>query len=89
MIEQGNIFGGFEAVDESFLNPKGKQSIKQRFREMYGYDAEHICKNCKYCVYTERGRKYYKCRLMGVSASEATDIRLKDVACGMWERKEE
>lgn len=89
MIEQGNIFGGYEAVDESFLNPKGKQSIKQRFRNMFGYDANHICKDCKHLVCKERDRKYYKCRLMGISASEATDIRLKDISCKRWERKEE
>lgn len=32
-------------------------------------------------------RRWYKCELMGISASSATDIRLSDPACGRWEKK--
>ena len=84
---QMDIFGNAVSVDE--IRSKEHGTIKSRFRKMYGFDDEHICKDCKYCVYTERDRRWYKCLLMGVSASEATDIRLKDTACTRWEMKEE
>ena len=84
---QMDIFGDAVAV-EDIDTRMPRSSIKSRFRKMYGFDDEHICKDCKYCVYTERDKRWYKCLLMGVSASEATDIRLKDTACTRWEKSD-
>lgn len=61
---------------------------KGQFRKMYGFDYAHRCGDCKHMTYTERNRRWYKCRLMGISASAATDIRLSDPACKRWEKEE-
>lgn len=81
-----DIFGNAIAVDT--ISKKGSETIKSRFRKAYGFDDEHFCKDCRHCIFKERDRRYYKCELMGTSASEATDIRLKDPACSRWEKNE-
>lgn len=81
---QLDIFGN-EIPVEQIVEKKPQESIKSRWRRMYGYDEEHRCGDCKYlCKYATNDSHYYKCNLMGISASEATDIRLKDVACKRW-----
>ena len=83
---QTDIFGNMIPVEDA-LSQKSRETIKSRFRKMYGYDDSHRCKDCKYlCIYYAGNSKYYKCNLMGISASEATDIRLKDPACTRWEQ---
>lgn len=43
-------------------------------------DSDKRCKNCKNCVAMTNGYKtFYKCNIMGISNSEATDIRLSNV----------
>lgn len=64
-------------------------SIKTQFRRLAGYDNEHTCKECKFCEAIRHGNKIcHKCRKMGVSFSAATDIRLKDIACRLFEEDE-
>lgn len=49
----------------------------------YGKRSGKLCKDCDYlCSYTAN-RRWYKCRMYGVSSSEATDWRLSYVACGL------
>lgn len=63
-----------------------RQTIKSEFRCGAGYDAQHICKQCKYCIRCQCGsHAHYKCKRMGISSSTATDIRLKDIACTLFE----
>lgn len=64
-----------------------RETIKERFRrEFGGYNGDHICKECIYCVCLWAGkRRVYKCKKMGFSGSAATDIRLKDCACNLFE----
>lgn len=58
------------------------RTIKEQFRDYAGYDSAHICKDCEFCVRQQCGaRTHYKCKKMGISSSQATDIRLKDIAC--------
>lgn len=84
-MRQIDLFGNEIDVKDLEKVPK---SIKRAFRNVYGFNHDHICKDCKFLVSKKRDRTYYKCSLMGISASEATDIRLKDVACYAWLRKE-
>lgn len=49
---------------------------------MFGVFAGKTCKDCPHLIEHSRGRVYYKCRIYGDSASEATDWRLKWTACG-------
>lgn len=83
---QMNIFGDLEPVETAYA-PKERETIKTRFRKMHGVDDKHRCGDCIYCVAKLRDRTYYKCEWMGVSSSEATDIRLKDPACDKWEER--
>ena len=85
---QLDIFGN-EIPVERIAERLPLDTIKSRWRRMYGYDEAHRCGDCKYlCKYSSGNFSGYKCNLMGISASEATDIRLKDVACKRWEKDE-
>lgn len=85
---QLDIFGN-EIPVERIAEKKPQETIKNRWRRMYGYDEAHRCGDCMYlCKYSTNDSHYYKCNLMGISASEATDIHLKDVACKRWEKDE-
>lgn len=60
----------------------GQMTIKESFRRVVGYDESHRCKQCKHLRKVNVGqRTAYKCEVMGISNSSATDIRLKDYAC--------
>ena len=66
------------------------RTIKDAFRLAFGYDKYHVCKDCKYLHMVSAGsRNVYKCRKMGITASTATDIRLKDMACRLFERSDD
>lgn len=57
-------------------------TIKESFRRVVGYDESHRCKDCKRLFKVNVGkRNVYKCEVMGITSSPATDIRLKDYAC--------
>lgn len=46
------------------------------------------CRTCMNCHVHEYGKRYYKCALVGCSASMATDIRVRHV-CDRWEERYE
>jgi len=59
-----------------------------RLLRMYRRHGKTPGKKCKTCAHLKRyeyGHTYYKCVLYGLSASSATDWRLKWDACGKWE----
>ena len=61
----------------------------KRLKYARGYkrsnDPIRRCKYCRHCVKVYGNtRDYYKCRLIGISSSEATDIRLRNV-CMLWD----
>lgn len=87
---QMDIFGNEVPVEQIETKQQlPRETIKSRWRRMYGYDESHRCGDCRYlCKYLSGNFSGYKCNLMGISASEATDIRLKDPACKRWEGKE-
>lgn len=49
------------------------------FGELYG----RRCKDCQHLISHTANRKYYKCECYGDTASEASDWRLKWMACGL------
>ena len=66
-----------------------KDTIKSEFRITHGYKEGYLCKNCKsYAEYRYHNKKYKKCKLIGLSHSEATDIRKSDVACNLYDQIE-
>lgn len=53
---------------------------------LYGITEGKTCKSCKHLMNGYyHGKSYYKCELWIVSHSSATDIRLKNKACGKYE----
>lgn len=60
-------------------------TIKAQFRHLFGYDTSHKCKECAHCVGVRANRTHYKCEKMGITHSAATDIRLKDDSCRLFE----
>lgn len=51
-----------------------------------GNDGE-ICKTCCHLQdYGHHDRSYYKCECYGITASEASDWRLKYQACGLYNK---
>lgn len=75
-----NLFN--EDVQEPLSNI-GNSPYLQRKRTMnYRKSDDPLirCKNCLYCFRIDyHDKTYYKCRLIGESSSEATDIRISGV----------
>ena len=76
MAKSINLFGEMQEMDS-----KEPRSIYQRFKSMNHYQESDNVESCKSCINLLKmechNKNYYKCKLMGVSHSEASDIRLK------------
>ncbi len=83
-MEQYTIDGGTEKlkfVDNEKLAHR-PLTIKEKFRKLYGINESVKCGDCKHCIRVNTNNKnYYKCEVMGITSSAATDIRLKDYGC--------
>jgi len=59
------------------------------FKIINGYrkstDEKH-CGNCDYFIVKQMGNRYFKCALMGETASAASDIRKFNV-CSQWQAR--
>lgn len=77
---QIDIFGNVVTADEL---PKRQSNKKYKtMQQLHGILDGKTCKTCAHCIkYRYHRKTYYKCELWYVSNSEATDIRLKNVAC--------
>ena len=65
------------------------KTIKSAFRDENGFHWEKKCKDCAHLRKFAVGfRTVYKCEKMGVTSSNATDIRLKDPGCRLHEMRE-
>ena len=53
----------------------------------FGHADGHICKDCSNLESHFFERRYYKCRVYGCSASEATDWKISNPACGMFNKE--
>ena len=77
-----DLFGSF--VYEADLLPIPKTRIQRalgKYHYRRSFDRKICCKTCAE-IFRHLGR-YYKCRLVGDSASSATDIRARNV-CEAW-----
>lgn len=78
----------FPVSDINSLKVHSKLSDYQIFKINNRYRLSKDTNKCKNCLYLTSGggnvRGYYKCELIGVSNSSATDIRLKNV-CDKWD----
>lgn len=82
MTKQKNLFGEMQEVDESKRGTLSHyQQVKKRNK--FGPSRNNVerCHNCVNLLMVRGNTKnYYKCKLIGTSSSEATDVRLRD-AC--------
>lgn len=57
----------------------------QAMHKRFGACTGLLCRDCEHLISgTYRGRRFCKCELYGLSHSEATDWRLANPACGMY-----
>ena len=69
-----DLFGS--EISEIETEKRGYYSERKRQLEYKRSINKNICcKVCKYCTYHKRTKIYYKCELIGISKSTATDIR--------------
>lgn len=79
---------GYPVDMEIHRKPKSQY---QEFKVMNGYSihSQNKCRDCKHLyIMNYHDKKYFKCQLMGISHSEATDIRLS-YGCKKFEKKGE
>jgi len=80
-----NLFGEMVEVDNGKYKNLSKYQIFKQKNNYRKSDSGLKCKNCNHHHRYEYHNKYYhKCDLLGVSNSEATDIRISFV-CDKWE----
>jgi hypothetical protein len=86
-MEQYTIFGD---IAPEIKEPEKNTRRYKKMQEKHGTLEGKTCKDCKHLLrFDYHDRIYYKCELWIVSHSTATDVRLKDKACGLWEREVE
>lgn len=88
MVKNYDLFGNEVEVTDL---PKGRRKTPT-MQEMYGLTDGRTCGECTHCVAHEANRRWYKCKLWlrffpGGGNSAATDIRLKNMACGKFEEE--
>lgn len=86
MEKQYSIFGTLDKIPEPGKKAGGRKY--KTMQEMYGVKEGHTCKDCKHLTRNKWDKTYFKCELWHQSNSAATDIRLKNKACGEWEAGE-
>lgn len=70
--------------------PRGRRKTPT-MQQMFGTIEGKTCKSCKHCFGYTQSKTWYKCELWlrlafpGHGHSEASDIRLKNPACGKYE----
>lgn len=71
------------------VEPKEPEKPSRKFKtmqEQFGCTEGKVCNMCKHIFRGEHhNHTYYKCSLWRISHCTATDIRLKDKACGKYE----
>lgn len=74
-----DLFGNMtEMESKNISSPYLRFKNHNRYR--LSENTESNCKNCNHCRRMEyHNKNYYKCILMGISHSTATDIKLKNV----------
>jgi hypothetical protein len=86
-MEQKNLFGEFQEVIEKPIRGYKAVFMQRHYRESTD-KKNKSCKVCNHCVYVESAKRYYKCKMISMSASQITDIRLKNV-CDLFIKKVE
>ena len=77
-MKQLDIFGNLVDIETIIeeQNKQKKQTIKQKFREIYGFKNGYKCANCiyLYCRF-HNNRNYYKCEKMMLTKQEKLQLK--------------
>ena len=88
-MKDTNLFG---EPDDFTIQHKEAHGVFMKWKQDNQYHKAtntKKCGNCRYSVCCEyHNKNYYKCHLMGLSRSEASDIRVSYV-CNKWKGQEE
>lgn len=85
MEKQIDIFGKETDIAEIEKKEKLKRKRYKTMQQRHGTTEGKKCGDCIHCVAHRQSKTWYKCNLWIVSNSSATDIRLKDTACRLYE----
>ena len=86
-MTQLDLFGG-EIDIKDIPKPSKKTKTMQ---EMFGIIKNKQCRTCKHLEQHRQANRWYKCEIWNSffrGSSQASDIRLKNQACGMYEEEE-
>lgn len=79
-----DLFGN--EINETMPRPHHGYKLLKHIRQYRLSDSK--TRRCKFCRHRVQvwgnTRQYHKCRLIGITSSEATDIRLRNV-CILWD----
>ena len=82
-----DLFGNEVEVPDP---PKGRKKTPT-MQEMFGKVEGKTCRECIYCIGYRQAKTWYKCKLwtkyFPTGHSKASDIRLKNSACGKFEEE--
>lgn len=53
---------------------------------LFGWDEQHQCKTCDNLLKEVGNRTYYKCLCYGNTSSIATDWKISNTACGLYNK---
>jgi hypothetical protein len=80
-MRQIDIFGNEQEIQE----PVKKGNRYRTMQEKHGYTEGETCRTCGHLLkFASGNRNFYKCEMWEITHSTATDIKLKDKACGKW-----
>jgi len=82
-MEQYDLWGEIREPPKK-IKPSRKFKTMQ---ELHGYTDNQTCKTCSHSRSIVYANRYWKCELWQLSHGSATDIRLKNKACGKWKKK--
>ena len=86
-VFQRDMFGGEKPLEQVQVQKVGRNKYKT-MQATHGLRKDKKCRDCKHLYCKPWRVNYYKCDMWYQSNSSATDIRLKDVACNMFEERD-
>ncbi|MBK6904030.1 MAG: hypothetical protein IPH04_14825 [Saprospirales bacterium] len=84
MGAQVDLFG--MEIPEALATGRKKVAAIDRLHAAFGTTPGEKCKDCIHFVRKKFSKTYFKCGLGKDTASETTDIRAGDLACGKFEK---
>jgi hypothetical protein len=84
-IKQISLTG--EEVPMQQTEPPKPTKKYRTMQQLHGITNGRTCGECDHLVKHLWNKTYYKCELWYVSRSEATDIRKKNQACGLFKER--